>query len=41
MKGSQKSAKSLLTNNSHNPGLGEGVTKTTGERQIYSLSILS
>uniref|UniRef100_M0ZIW8 Protein ATEB1 homolog 2 n=1 Tax=Solanum tuberosum TaxID=4113 RepID=M0ZIW8_SOLTU len=27
VKGSQRSAKSLLTNNSHNPGLGEGMTK--------------
>ncbi|KAF3669203.1 Microtubule-associated protein RP/EB family member 1C [Capsicum annuum] len=30
VKGSQRNAKSLQTNNSHNPGLGEGITKVTG-----------
>ncbi|OIT28077.1 PREDICTED: microtubule-associated protein RP/EB family member 1B-like isoform X1 [Nicotiana attenuata] len=33
VKGSQRYAKSLQTNNCHNPGLGEGITKITGIKQ--------
>ncbi|KAH0690645.1 hypothetical protein KY289_018003 [Solanum tuberosum] len=40
VKGSQRSAKSLLTNNSHNPGLGEGMTKIKGIKQGRSSPVM-
>ncbi|XP_059303585.1 microtubule-associated protein RP/EB family member 1B-like [Lycium ferocissimum] len=41
VKSSQRTAKSLQTNNYHNPGLGEGITKITGIKQGRSSPVMS